>query len=586
MIREDEHLNLHIGGTVINGDNVVGFASPDHKLIPEGWADMARSNSFFSRADKKAKNHEKYLGQIELMATSGIVQKTFGADLLKSDAVLELDDSQQVVTYDVAIPGSDCMGFTIVQDSHLQNGEEPVGVDGSPFYAYFDIAPTAGDYLMFDPHSPFQVKVSTEPDSVTREGDKFKVYLVYTTSSKTKDFPKDALRAGTKYIKNAHPLAEYQEQWSSVTSQQANPGFIELEWTLGSAHGVESAWTMEAGNLRAIGAGEIATRTAEKFNQKIDKLSGRGARKTLFVTGRYNDSTRSIGLTHISSVLEILTMAEAYTIEATSNMFSLATIDNTNSNGAPVRINEGAWFQARRGKIITYPRPNALGLSQLQEAANYYFRNSDLPINERRITFVGGQMAVQQGQELINNYATQRVNQFPGDLLGDTGFVKDKGYITGSIDSMKLNNPNFSEVMFPGIGWVTFKHDPAFDFKTFSTGNAMNDGYYGLGGFNKLSYSLMVEGMDSASNVVNKVKGATVVEQGNRRSNLYYVIPKYNHVGWGYEQGRMNDGTKTSGIISSLKHRGQTFWVYIQSGMLMLDVTRNVIIELDNTYTR
>lgn len=586
MIKTDEHFNLHIGGSVINGDNVVGYASPDSKLIPEGWADMARVGAFMSRADKKAKSHERYLGQIELMATSGMVQKTFGADLLKSDAVLELDDEFQKVTYDVAIPGKDCAGFTIVQDSHLQNGEEPVGVDGSPFYAYFDIAPTAGDFLMFDVNSSFQVQVSTEPDSVTREGDKFKVYLVYNTSSKTKDFPKDALRAGTFYIKSAHPLAEYQQQWSSVNSQQANPGFIELEWSLGSPHGVETAWTAEAGNLRAIGAGEIASRTAEKFNQKIDKLSGRGAKKTLFVTGRYNEKTESVGLTHISSVMEVLAMAEIYTMEAVSNMFSVATYKTDFANGSPIRINEGAWHQARRGKIITYPRPNALGLSQLQEASNYYFRNTDLPINERRITFVGGQMAVQQGQELINNYATQRVNQFPGDLLGDGGFVKDRGYITGSIDSMKLANPNFSEVMFPGIGWVTFKHDPAFDFKTFETGNAMNDGYYGLGGFNKLSYSLMIEGMDSASNVVNKVKNATVVEQGNRRSNLYYVLPKANHLIWGTEQGRMNNGTQTSNIVSSLRHRGQTFWVSVQSGMLMLDVTRNVIIELDNTYAR
>lgn len=586
MIRQDEHLNLHIGGSTINGDNVVGFASPDHKLIPEGWADMARAGAFMSRTDKKAKNHEKYLGQIELMATSGIVQKTFGADLLKSDAVLELDDPSQKVTYDVAIPGSDCSGFTIVQDSHLQNGEEPIGVDGSPFYAYFDIAPTAGDFLMFDPNSPFQVQVSTEPDSVSRDGDKFKVYLVYTTSSKTKDFPKDALRTGVKYIKNAHPLAEYQQQWSSINSQQANPGFIELEWSLGSPHGVESAWTAEAGNLRSIGAGEIASRTAEKFNQKIDKLSGRGARKTLFVTGRYNESTNSVGLTHISSVMEILTMAEAYTIEATSNMFSLATVTNTNSNGAPARINEGAWHQARRGKIITYPRPNALGLSQLQEAANYYFRNSDIPINERRITFVGGQMAVQQGNELLNNYSTQLLDRTPASLMGNDSLIKDKGFISGTIDKLRLNVPNFAEVMLPGIGWVSFEHDPAFDFKTFETGNAINDGYFGLGGFNKLSYSLMVKGMDSASNVVNKVKGATIVEQGNRRSNLYYVIPKYNHIVWGGEQGRMNNGTQTGNITSSLRHRGQTFWVSIQSGMLMLDVTRSIIIELDNTYAR
>lgn len=582
----DEQLNLYGLGTVINGDNAVAFVTPNSKYIPQGWADLARKESFMDRTDKIDKReYKKHLGRIELMSTTTLVQKTSGADLVKSDAVLELDNPFQVVSYEIAIPNKDSQGFRVVQDSDLQNGNEPVGVDGSPFYIYLDKAPTSGDFLKFDLESPFQVQVSTEIDSVTQEGDKFKVWVVYQTNNQKKDFPRIGLKTGSFYEKTAHPMPEYGLQWSTPTSGISNPGYVELEWTLGSPHGVETYWTKEAGNLMTYGATEIANKTAERLNQEIDRISGRGGKKTLFVTGRYGEGNRSLSITHISTVMEILTMAEAYRIEAMSNMFSVATLKNDFHGGTPIKINEGAWLQARRGKIITYPRPNALGVAQLQEASNYYYKNSDTPINQRKITFVGGMMAVQQGQALLNNYATQVFNTLPAGLTGTESYLKDKGLITGTLDKLKLGMPEFAEVLIPGVGWVKFEHDASFDYKTFETGNTIQDGFYGLGGFNKLSYSLMVKGMDYKGNT-ERVKNATLVENGNRSSNLYYVVPKEGHVTWGYDQGRMNNGSQYSNIQSSSRYRGQTFWVEIHSGMLMLDVTRNVIIELDNTYMR
>jgi len=163
-----------------------------------------------------------------------------------------------------------------------------------------------------------------------------------------------------------------------------------------------------------------------------------------------------------------------------------------------------------------------------------------------------------------------------------------KGLVTGDLNNLTVAMPKIRTAQLPGIGWVTFKHDPSFDFKGMSSNNAMIDGFAGLGGYNKTSYSLMIEGMDNPStvNASSRVRNGKLVEGGNKKANLYYVKPKFGHIIWGHEQGRMNDGLKTSNIKSAMKYMGQEFWVSIHSGMLMLDTTANVIIEVDNTYAR
>lgn len=590
MIRNDDFLNLYGLGTVINGDNVVGFSDPKHKIIPEGWADKANSHLYESREDKKGgrneiKKHGHYLGLIELMATSTIVQRTMGADMLKSDAVIELDDANEEITHDIAVPSSETENFTVVADSVDQNDGGVIGVDGSPFYVYFDKAPTAGDVFKPDLESPYQANVVDNIGSVVKEGDKYKVTLEYYTNSSKKDFPKETLRAGNVWYKVAHPIAENGQQYSTVTSLGAEPGYLEMVWKLGDPHGVESAWTQDAGNRATYGATEIAKQTTAKLQNTLLKVTGNRPNKTLFVSGRFNHKDGVMGTTRISNAMEILTMAETYKIEAMSNMFATAA-SIKDSNGGSRRIIEGAWLQARRGKIIPYPRPNALSVNHLVEAAHYYFKNSDLPINERHITFIGGSGATQQGELILNQYAQSQLDRLPVSIIGTQGLLKGSQIISGPANAMVLNEVKYREAFIPMLGWTSFKHDPSFDWKSFESGNATRDGFLGLGGFNKLSYTLMIDGMSTSSNVVNRLKGATLVENGNRTANLYYVKPKLEHIIWGYEQGRMNNGYQTSGIVSSLRHRGQTFWTQIRSGMLMTDVTRNVIIELDNMYAK
>lgn len=581
LLKDDNFLKLYGLGEAINGDNVTGFMAPKSGYLKEGFADRAKTlTNFLTKEDYKGGDHEKYLGVIELMATTGLVTKNTMADMLKTNAVIELEDEDQAITYDLAIPSKTSEFFTVVQDSDTQS--EYIGVGGAPFYAYFDKPPTAGDIMKFDVNSSFQVHVSREKGGVVPQGDKWKVYLIYTSNSSQKDFPRQPLRAGTQWIKLGRPQAEYDQQWSTVNGFNSEPGYITMEWHLGSQQGVTSAWTKSGGNKSTYGAGKIAREVLDKWEQQLDKIGGYDKRG-LFITGKM-DSGNNVQMSRVSSTLEVLALAEAYRMESYMNMFATAETIHT-ANGV-IRITEGAWFQARRGKIITYPRAGALNIGHLQEAASYYFKNSNTPLDERHITFIGGEMGVMNGERLLETHSINNLSELPGILTGTMGLTK--GLVTGDLNNLTVAMPKIRTAQLPGIGWVTFKHDPSFDFKGMSSNNAMIDGFAGLGGYNKTSYSLMIEGMDNPSTVnsASKVRNGKLVEGGNKKANLYYIKPKFGHIIWGHEQGRMNEGLRTSNIQSAMKYMGQEFWVSIHSGMLMLDTTANVIIEVDNTYAR
>ena len=106
-------------------------------------------------------------------------------------------------------------------------------------------------------------------------------------------------------------------------------------------------------------------------------------------------------------------------------------------------------------------------------------------------------------------------------------------------------------------------------------------GFYGTG-VAWTSYSMIIEDATSPeySNVANRVNNATLVEGGSQTSNTYYIKPTDGHLVFGYEQGRMANDGRTEYVQSSLKNMGRTFWAHSNSAALVLDITRQVVIEL------
>jgi hypothetical protein len=75
-------------------------------------------------------------------------------------------------------------------------------------------------------------------------------------------------------------------------------------------------------------------------------------------------------------------------------------------------------------------------------------------------------------------------------------------------------------------------------------------------------------------------KGAALVEGGNNGANIYLVKPQGEMTYWGTTNGRY-DYRKAGDVMSSMKQIGQEFWAFNICDIHVRDLTRFVMIELD-----
>jgi hypothetical protein len=573
--KKDDFMNLHSLGNSINGDNVTGFMSPTKVKNVSGHGDFTNVMTYMTDGKDDKEQMEKYLGFFELFKTTHDENVPMIANIVKDMAVMNVEDHERI-TYDIAIPENTKRGATSLVDTSKQTEGEIVS--GQTFYIIVDRKFSPGNYLKFDVTSPYQVEVSQDHD-ITPSGEGYKTYITFESSNKKQIFPKSALQQGKEWILIAHPLAEYGTDWSEPHLGLDAPGKIRMEVKMPSPQGIQTSYTMRGGNMTTNRVGDLSKQTMEHLEGEMDKLGGFDNAGAFLLGKTASNGKGFAGKPKVSTTLEYLAVKELLVMQAFTNMFANAS-EKATSDGVK-RIGEGAWFQARRGKIITYPRPGALQIKHLQEASSYIFGNKGGDLSKRYLTFKGGQEVVINGLELIKDHTNDAINGMPSVYTGTLGLL-GKDLIEGTPDAMKLRMMRFTEAFIPSVGNVTFEHDPSFDFQPLQR---KIDSGYTPNGYNNLSYSLMVDaaevrGTDTSRNVTG---GAKLMDGGNKKSNFYYLKPE-NHFWWGREYGRMNQGDKFTDLRSSLKYMGNEFFAAVQSYVLMVDTTAKVIIELQNTY--
>jgi len=581
-IQNDNFLSLYGGGT-INGDNVVGFTSPAAlKRMIGGYQDKASVlSNMFSPDDEKA--HDTYLGVVNLMATTTKVDLPLLTDMLSERKVLKIKPEGRV-TYDLPIPKDANEAAMVTVDTSQQAAKGTLGVENVPFYIILDTPYTSGDFLKPDPTGPYMVRVSTETP-VEPYGDYYKHWVSYTGNGKSRDFPSQYLKSGNRWYKIGHKNGEYGTEFSTITSKYNAPGFIRMQWTPSSVRTVEVAYTRQAGRISSNAAYQLKQSTVESLNDKLFDMGGFDEKGAMF-SGTYNAEKKSLQVARVDSTLEYLAMVELTKMEAWELMF--AELFEEKGAEGNIKMNEGLWRQYRRGKIITYSRPGGLTLAHLQEAASYYFKNDNTPLQNRYITFKGGLQVVNNGVALLNNYAVNQLSALPVSLMGQTTVLtgNDQKVVTGPVGDMTLRRTNFTEVFLPNIGYVKFVHDPAFDFN-FGTSDPRVSGYEGMG-VNRNTYTLVVDTISTrgSNDAYKSINGARLVNGGKENSPVYYVTPEgQSHVTWGRSNGRApGAGQIQTNISSALKYMGTEFWCYSESDVILLDTTRCVVIELQDTY--
>lgn len=375
-------------------------------------------------------------------------------------------------------------------------------------------------------------------------------------------------------MKVGNVLAEYSTAFSGINMIKNPAGSITNEFILGNPRGVETFMTAKASKMKSPGLNSFTSDMMDSVKAKLDHMGGKS--RDMFFIGQKNGDGIDRGSMMIGTTLEYLALMELAMMECYSLLFAKAATIQT-SNGVK-RVNEGVWHQIRRGKLIKYAKPGGITLDHIHEAASYVYKNSSIPVRDRVIKFKTGWFAYQNVLQLFREEAVSQLNGIPAGMLGTDAQIKDPVF-SGNLDELEMQAVVIQSVLFPGIGRVVVEHDPSLDYQPLS--DRFSSGMYGEG-FAHTSYSMVIWDASAPeySNVSNKVKGADLVEGGSSRSNIYYVKPEGAHVVYGYEQGRMADRGQTTNIVSSLKYMGKTFWATSQSGALVLDTTRYVVIEL------
>jgi hypothetical protein len=551
----------------INGDAVIGFTSAK-ELKTQGWVDAAKVSAYLM--DDEGQAHRKHLGMINLFKTTHQIDIPFMKDLFADSAVLEVSEGESI-TYDLPVTRTEVRCYT-AQDT--SNKYDFPGIDGGVFEIVLSQEFTKGDILTYDAQYGEQVMVSSDHE-VERVGENFLHYVTYMTNDQRKWYPKDKLIAGIQYMKIGHALAEYDTAFSSINMIKNPAGSITNEFILGSPRGVETFMTAKAAKMKSPGLNQFTSDMMDSVQQKLDYLGGK-SREMFFIANKQG-SNLDVNSMMIGTTLEYLALMELALMETYSLLFAKAATIQT-SNGIK-RVNEGVWHQIRRGKLIKYAKPGGITVDHIHEAASYIYKNSTIPVRERSIKFKAGWYAYQNVMQIFREEAVQQLNGIPAGMIGTDAQIKP--VFKGNLDELEMQAVVINSVLIPGIGRVIVEHDPSLDYQPLA--DRFSAGMYGEGKAHT-SHSMVIWDASNPeySNVTSKVKNAQLVEGGSMKSNIYYIKPEGAHVVYGYEQGRMADGSQTTNVLTSLKYMGKTFWATSQSGALVLDTTRYVVIELQH----
>jgi hypothetical protein len=556
----------------INSDSVIGFTSAK-AMKSANFVDAAKVSAYLMQGKD---SHRKHLGMIDLYNTTHEIELPFMRDLFKSAAVLEVAEGESI-TYDLPVNNKEMLCYTLLDTSDFTDNP---GIDGSVFPIILSFEFTKGDVLTYDAMYGEQIIVSND-HVVERVGEGFKHWVQMITNNRQASFPKEYLKPGIQWMKIDHRAAEFDQGFSGITLLNEPAGTLTCEFLLGSPRGVETFTTARAARMKAQGLNAFTEAAQKRVDKHLDALGGKSAEMFFWAQKQgkgVNKSTIKVGTT-----LEYLAMMELATMECHSLLFAKAAAIQT-AKGLK-RTNEGVWHQIRRGKVISYSRPGGLTWDHIQEAVNYVYRNSPIPVAKRRVKFKAGAMAYANFMQLIREEALTQLNGLPAAMLGNDKQIPEP-VLSGSLDRLKMAYVAIEEVPVPGLGIVSVEHDPSLDYNPFADRNSA--GFYGEG-FNHTTHSLIMWDVTDPeySNVNERVKGANLVEGGAKRANIYYVKPEGAHVVYGYNHGRMAFQDNPHDVMASMNYMGSQFWAYSQSGALVLDTTRYVSIELDrNTIAR
>jgi len=546
---------------VRNNDQVIGFMSSKQVKSIQGYQDLASMYSWYE--EDPLKNH---LGLMNFWGKQSNVSFPIYKELLENKAILEVNGLNGTFTYDIPIEEEKGC-YTEVDWSSQTNA----GIDGTPFKVNLSKEFTKGDILTYDAEFGEQFIVD-DSEPVRQVGTGYEHVVKLVSNNKAAKFPYAKLAKGIQYFKISHGTNEYGLEFSHVEMPDT-VGSMTCEFTLGNWRGAEAYVTAAADKKKFSGAAISSKQYIDKLTSEANELG-----ELMFITNMGKGGMPDMKNARIGSTMEYLVMRELEKMTAHSLLFQRAGIIR-DANGV-IRLNEGLWHQLRRGKVINYGRPGGITRSHIKEAAEYVFRiNPHINYEDRRLTFKAGKRAFYNILEIFKNEVEAQLNRL-SSLMG-TDRQLPTNPVSGSNMNLKLSPVRFTDVFIPEIGQVSIEHDPSLDQMPLA--DRFSSGFHG-NGFAHTTYSMVIWDVSDQMYSNNKQlpKGAKLVENGDEKANIYLVKPEGEMTYWGTSNGRYNI-RKATDIVSNFKAMGQEFWAWNASAIWVKDVSKFVMIELDQS---
>jgi hypothetical protein len=547
---------------IVNGDQVIMFTNKKTVSSINGVQDLPSLYSWYKEDPNK-----HHLGLMNLWGKQAVRSYGILRELLQNKAVLEVNGWDGGFTYD--IPVEEYKGCYTTRD--LSN-QTYAGIDGGTFKIVLSKAFTTGDVLTNDKYYGQQIVVSGE-EPVVAVGEGWEHTVKLADNDKTTWFLPSNLVKGTQYFKVGHVILGERGTNFSHFDMPDTVGTMRCEFRLGTASGVEAYITGMADSKSFSGADA-------QSKQYLDKLQSEfGDNEYAVLANMVNKGGKKVPdmrTARIGATMEFLTMRELERLTAQKMLFQkAATIRDTNGMA---RLNEGLWHQLRRGKLIKYGRPGGITRDHLKEAVEYVFRINPFKQDvERRLKFKAGKYAYQNMLEIFSDEVNSQ-NAGINNFLGTDRTIPNpvRGNDPFNLEYVPIR---FTKVFIPGIGNLEVEEDTSLN---------MMEGVDRLAGgmhpenLSPTAYSLIIWDVEDQQYSNNKAlpKGATLIEGGNAGANIYLVKPEGEMSYWGTTNGRY-DYRKAGDIMSSMKQIGQEFWAFNIVDIHVKDLTRFVMVELD-----
>lgn len=549
-----------------NGDQVIMFTGAKNVKSIQGYQDLPSMYSWYK--EDPDRNH---LGMMSLWGQQAQVTYPIYRELLQSKSVIEVNGFDGGFTYD--IPIEQYKGVYTTRD---MSSQAYPGLDGGEFKIVLSREFTTGDVLTNDAEFGQQIIVSAS-EPVAQLGDGFEHTVRLVDNDKETWFMASNLAKGISYYKLNHAIyGEYGTNYSHVDMIDT-VGKMRCEFNLGSLRGVEAYVTGYADKKSFSGAVASSKEYITTLANEAESLGEIAIMTNTKMSG--GKKMPDMKTARIGTTMEFLVHRELERLTAQALLFQKAgTIRD--SNGV-AKLSEGLWHQLRRGKIIKYGRPGGITREHLKEAAEYIFRaNQNKPYAERKIKFKAGKYAFENILEIFKDeVASQNAGLNVANLLG-ADRVLPKSPVSGT-DLMNLTyNPvRFTNVFIPQLGMVEIVEDTSLNQQPLSDRFAVG---MHPGGVAHTAYSLVIWDVEDQQYSNNKdlPQGAKLMDGGNKGGNIFLVKPEGEMAYWGSSKGRY-DIAKAGDIVSSHKQIGQEFWAFNSIGIWVKDLTKFIMIELD-----